>query len=56
MQQADPNGGWVEVRTGRFFTCGRKGDGTVWCLGKNDVDELNAGDGVTSSDLMIRAL
>lgn len=56
MQQADPNGGWVEVRTGRFFTCGRKGDGTVWCQGRNADDELNAGGNVASSDVMIRAL
>ena len=56
MQPADPNGGWVDVKTGRFFTCGRKGDGTVWCLGRNADDELNAGSSVPSSDLMIRAL
>ena len=56
MQPADPNGGWVDVKTGRFFTCWRKGDGTVWCLGRNADDELNAGSSVPSSDLMIRAL
>ena len=56
MQQVDPNADWVEVRTGRFFTCGRKGDDTVWCLGKNADDELNAGGGVSSSDPMLRAL
>jgi alpha-tubulin suppressor-like RCC1 family protein len=56
MQQTDPGAGWVEVRTGRFFTCGRKGDSTVWCLGKNSDDELNAGSTVASSDSMIRAL
>jgi hypothetical protein len=56
MQPTDPGAGWVEVRTGRFFTCGRKGDSTVWCLGKNSDDELNAGSTVASSDSMIRAL
>lgn len=56
LQLADPNAGWVEVRAGRFFTCGRKGDGTTWCLGKNSANELNAGANVPSSDVMIRAL
>jgi alpha-tubulin suppressor-like RCC1 family protein len=56
MQQADPNAGWVEVTTGRFFTCGRKGDDSVWCMGKNSSDQLNAGGSVPSSDVMLRAL
>jgi len=37
--------GIVEVKVGRYHTCARKNDGTVWCLGKSDYGEL--GDGAT---------
>jgi len=42
MLRADPTTGWVEVRAGRFFTCARKGDDSVWCLGINKEGELAA--------------
>ena len=42
MMRADPTGGWVEVRAGRFFTCARKADDSVWCLGVNREGELAA--------------
>ena len=35
MMRADPTAGWVEVRAGRFFTCARKADDSVWCMGSN---------------------
>jgi alpha-tubulin suppressor-like RCC1 family protein len=41
MQRADPTAGWVEVRAGRFFTCARKADDSVWCIGRNDTRQLN---------------
>jgi alpha-tubulin suppressor-like RCC1 family protein len=40
MMRADPTGGWVEVRAGRFVTCARKADDSVWCLGVNREGEL----------------
>lgn len=42
MMRADPGTGWVEVRAGRFFTCARKGDDSVWCMGLNKEGELGA--------------
>ena len=42
MQRADPTTGWVEVRAGRFFTCARKADDSVWCIGRNDTRQLGA--------------
>ena len=33
MLRADPTAGWIEVRAGRFFTCARKADDSVWCMG-----------------------
>jgi alpha-tubulin suppressor-like RCC1 family protein len=35
MQRVDAGTTFVEVRAGRFFTCARKADDTVWCLGDN---------------------
>ncbi len=35
MMRADPTNGWIEVRAGRFFTCARKADDSVWCMGQN---------------------
>jgi alpha-tubulin suppressor-like RCC1 family protein len=55
MQAADPNPGWLEVRTGRFFTCARKPDDSVWCIGINDDHELNADPSVSRSSTMLRA-
>ena len=40
MLRADPTSGWVEVRAGRFFTCARKADESVWCMGINNAREL----------------
>jgi len=40
MLRADPTSGWIEVRAGRFFTCARKADESVWCMGNNDVGQL----------------
>jgi alpha-tubulin suppressor-like RCC1 family protein len=42
MLRSDPTGGWIEVRAGRFFTCARKADDSVWCLGINREGELAA--------------
>ena len=40
MMRADPTAGWIEVRAGRFFTCARKADESVWCMGINGEGEL----------------
>ena len=40
MMRADPTTGWVEVRAGRFFTCARRADESVWCMGTNGEGEL----------------
>ena len=37
----------VEVEAGGAHVCARKGDGTLWCWGMNDVGQL--GDGTTMS-------
>ena len=41
MMRADPTTGWIEVRAGRFFTCARKADESVWCMGVNTSRELS---------------
>lgn len=40
LQLIDPARDFVEVRAGRFFTCARKADDSVWCLGVNDSGQL----------------
>ena len=40
MLRADATGGWTEVRAGRFFTCARKADESIWCMGTNTAREL----------------
>ena len=40
MMRADPTAGWIEVRAGRFFTCARKADDSVWCMGSNTARQL----------------
>ena len=52
MQRADPNAGWIEVRTGRFFTCARKADGSIWCLGTNSEHELAADPSISMSSVL----
>jgi alpha-tubulin suppressor-like RCC1 family protein len=42
MMRADPTASWVEVRAGRFFTCARKADDSVWCMGSNSDGQLAA--------------
>lgn len=42
MMRADPTSGWIEVRAGRFFTCARKVDESVWCMGNNNLRQLAA--------------
>src|SRR5207253_1880032 len=32
-----------EVISGEYFNCARRGDGTVWCWGNNDVAQLGDG-------------
>ncbi|MES1205695.1 MAG: hypothetical protein ABUS79_07125 [Pseudomonadota bacterium] len=55
MIRADPTGGWTEVRTGRFFTCARKSDETVWCMGTNTARQLDVDPGVMDrSAVMVR--
>jgi alpha-tubulin suppressor-like RCC1 family protein len=52
MQRTDPNPNWVEVRTGRFFTCARKADSSVWCLGVNREREFGADVTLDHSNVM----
>jgi alpha-tubulin suppressor-like RCC1 family protein len=35
---------WVQISTGRFHTCGRRVDGSLWCTGANDDGRLGTGD------------
>jgi alpha-tubulin suppressor-like RCC1 family protein len=56
MQRADPNARWIEVRTGRFFTCARKADGSVWCLGANTDHQLATDPAISRSSVMIQIL
>jgi alpha-tubulin suppressor-like RCC1 family protein len=55
MLLSDPNPGWVEVRAGRFFTCGRKADDGVWCMGENADLQLGVDASVPRSNVMLRA-
>lgn len=52
MRRADPNPNWVEVRTGRFFSCARKADSSVWCLGSNREREFGEDATVDHSNVM----
>jgi len=55
MMRADPTAGWIEVRAGRFFTCGRKADESVWCMGLNGEGELGVDPaGLDRSVTMVR--
>jgi hypothetical protein len=54
MQRADPNPNWVEVRTGRFFTCARKADNSIWCMGVNRERELGQDVALDHSAVMLR--
>lgn len=53
MQRADPNPNWIEVRTGRFFTCARKADNSVWCMGVNRERELGQDAALDHSAVML---
>jgi alpha-tubulin suppressor-like RCC1 family protein len=35
---------WVEIAAGRFHTCARRANNTVWCAGENDEGQLGVGD------------
>ncbi len=39
--------GFAQVSTGTYFTCAVKGDGSVWCWGRNNVGQL--GNGTTTN-------
>lgn len=39
--------GWTQIATGHEHSCGLKGDGTVWCWGRNQSGQI--GDGTTQS-------
>ena len=54
MRQADPSPNWLEVRTGRFFTCARKADNSVWCMGGNREHELGQDVAIDHSAAMLR--
>jgi alpha-tubulin suppressor-like RCC1 family protein len=53
MQQSDPGTSWLEVRAGRFFTCARKLDDSVWCMGSNRERELGQDTAVDHSAVML---
>jgi alpha-tubulin suppressor-like RCC1 family protein len=55
MLLSDPNSGWVEVRAGRFFTCARRADNSVWCMGDNADLQLGVGASITRTNIMVRA-
>lgn len=48
-KQALPAGAtdWKSVSANGDFTCGLRGNGTLWCWGRNDVAQLGVGDTVT---------
>jgi alpha-tubulin suppressor-like RCC1 family protein len=55
MLRADPTAGWIEVRAGRFFTCARKADDSVWCMGTNTDGQLAADPATLGrSNVMVR--
>lgn len=56
MLLADPSSGWVEVAAGRFFTCARKADDSVWCAGQNSDGQLGSDPATLSrSNMFVRA-
>ncbi|MEM9863562.1 MAG: hypothetical protein AAF938_18340 [Myxococcota bacterium] len=43
---------WTEVVVGRFHTCGRRADESIWCAGDNRAGELGTGDGMRRNVLV----
>jgi hypothetical protein len=42
-QHAGTAKNWATVSAGSFFTCGIRGDGTLWCWGNNDTGQVGDG-------------
>lgn len=47
-QLVDGPTNWVQVRGGHSHSCGRRDDGTLWCWGENEFNQLGLGAGVTA--------
>jgi alpha-tubulin suppressor-like RCC1 family protein len=45
---------WTEVRAGRFFTCARKADDSVFCTGANEAGQVSSDPSVDRSNTMLR--
>jgi hypothetical protein len=53
MQRLDTSTDWVEVRAGRFFTCARKSNDSVWCVGQNSARQLGQPASVDRSAVLL---
>lgn len=54
MQRLGADTDWVEVRAGRFFTCARKLDDSVWCAGANTEGQVSSDPETDRSDTLQR--
>ncbi|MFZ5892044.1 MAG: RCC1 domain-containing protein [Myxococcota bacterium] len=53
MQRMGSDSDWVEVRAGRFFTCARKRNDSIWCTGDNDDGEISSDSSVDRSNVLL---
>jgi len=54
MQRMGSDADWVEVRAGRFFTCARKLDNSVWCTGDNRDGQVSNDPTVDRSNVLLQ--
>ena len=47
-------GEWTQISTGDAATCGIRVDGTLWCWGTNEHDELGDGTGSSPGPQVVR--
>lgn len=48
IQEATASSSWMSVASGRDHGCGLRGDGTIWCWGRDNYGQI--GNGVTTGD------
>ena len=54
MKRIGTDSDWAEIRAGRFFTCARKNDDSVWCTGANESGQVSNDPSVDRSNQLLR--